>query len=299
VRIGITDSGVGGLSVCAALEILLRRTPLDTDVEILYLNAALRDDYAYNAMPDRETKLRTFAGFLENAYRRYRPDHLYIACNSLSVLFRDPFFGPQRRVPVRGIVRTGLDAMRSALRAQPEAAVAIFATPTTVAEGTYLKALLNDGLAETRVVQQACPGLPDAISNDRSGGQARELLERFVPEALAQFQDRPDRLIAFLGCTHYGYQAGVFEMLLRDRIAGTTVLNPNPAAADDIVAWLGRAPGHGRLGVRVISPYRIPEQPMASLSRYLGDSAPATVSALHGFKHDPLLYGQPGSESSG
>ena len=124
MRIGITDSGVGGLSVCAELEVLLRRAPLDTDVEIVYLNAALRDDYAYNAMPDRETKLRTFARFLENAYRRYRPDHLYIACNSLSVLFRDPFFDPQRRVPVRGIVRTGIEAMRSALANQPDAAVA-------------------------------------------------------------------------------------------------------------------------------------------------------------------------------
>ena len=291
MRIGITDSGVGGLSVCAALENLLRRAPLDTDVEIVYLNAALRDDYAYNAMPDRETKLRTFAGFLENAYRRYRPDHLYIACNSLSVLFRDPCFEPQRRVPVRGIVRTGVEAMRSALKAQPEAAVALFATPTTVAEGTYLDALLADGLDETRVVQQACPGLPDAISNDHSGGQARELLQRFVPEALAQFQDRPDRLIAFLGCTHYGYQAGVFETLLSEQIAGTTVLNPNPAAAEDIVAWLGRGPGNGRLEVQVAGPYRIPEKPMASLSRYLGESAPATVAALRDAVHDPGLYG--------
>ena len=290
MRIGITDSGVGGLSVCAALEALLRRAPLDTDVEIVYLNAALRDDYAYNAMPDRETKLQAFAGFLENAYRRYRPDRLYIACNSLSVLFRDPFFDPQRRVPVRGIVRTGVDAMRSALRAQPGAAVAIFATPTTVAEGTYLDALRNDGLEESRVVQQACPDLPDAISNDHSGGQARELLARFVPEALAQFQSRPDRLIAFLGCTHYGYQAAVFETLLREGIANTTVLNPNPAAAEDIVSWLGRAPGDDRLGVSVVSPYRIPEKPLASLTRYLGESAPDTVAALHRARCDPGLY---------
>lgn len=290
MRIGITDSGVGGLSVCAALEALLRRGPLDTDVEIVYLNAALRDDYAYNAMPDRATKLRTFARFLENAYRRYRPDHLYIACNSLSVLFRDPFFDPQRRVPVRGIVRTGLEAMRSALRAQPDAGIAVFATPTTVAEGTYLAALLDEGLEDSRVVQQACPGLPDAISNDHSGGQARELLQRFVPEALAQFRTCPDRLIAFLGCTHYGYQAGVFETLLRDRVAQTTVLNPNPAAAEDIVAWLGRAPGNGRLSVRVVSPYRIPQKPMTSLGRYLGASAPGTVAALRAAVCDPGLY---------
>lgn len=290
MRIGITDSGVGGLSVCAALEARLRQSPLDSDVEIVYLNAALRDDYAYNAMPTREAKLDAFACFLENAYRRYRPDRLFIACNSLSVLFRDPLFDPQRRVPVRGIVRTGVEAMRSGLRTQPDAAVAVFATPTTVSEGSYLHALLKDGLNASRVVQQACPGLPDAISNDHSGGEARALLERFVPEALARFPNPPDRLIAFLGCTHYGYQATVFETLLRERVARTTVLNPNPAAARDIVTWLDRPAGNGALSVRVVSPYRIPEKPLASLTRYLGESAPATVAALLDASCDPGLY---------
>ena len=290
MRIGITDSGVGGLSVCAALEARLRRSPLDANVEIVYLNAALRDDYAYNAMPTREAKLDAFACFLENAYRRYRPDRLYIACNSLSVLFRDPFFDPQRQVPVRGIIRTGVEAMRSGLRTQPDAAVAVFATPTTVSEGSSLRALLKDGLNASRVVQQACPGLPDAISNDHSGGEARALLERFVPEALARFPNPPDRLIAFLGCTHYGYQATVFEILLRERVARTTVLNPNPAAARDIVTWLDRPAGNGALSVRVVSPYRIPEKPLASLTRYLGESAPATVAALLDAGCDPGLY---------
>ena len=37
MKIGITDSGVGGLSVCAAVEARLKHSPVREDVELLYL----------------------------------------------------------------------------------------------------------------------------------------------------------------------------------------------------------------------------------------------------------------------
>ena len=60
MRIGITDSGVGELSVCAELEARLRQSPVKEDIEVIYLNAAIEDDYSYNSMPDRQTKLQAF-----------------------------------------------------------------------------------------------------------------------------------------------------------------------------------------------------------------------------------------------
>jgi glutamate racemase len=41
LRIGITDSGVGGLSVCAEVEARLRQSPVQEDIELIYLNAAI------------------------------------------------------------------------------------------------------------------------------------------------------------------------------------------------------------------------------------------------------------------
>ena len=79
MRIGITDSGVGGLSVCAELEARLRQSPVQEDIEVLYLNAAIEDDYSYNSMPDRQTKLQTFERFLNSVHVRYQPDLLFIA----------------------------------------------------------------------------------------------------------------------------------------------------------------------------------------------------------------------------
>ena len=291
MRVGITDSGVGGLSVCAELEVQLRDTATGGGLEIFYLNAALRDDFAYNSMASRQEKLEAFDRFLRNVSTRYRPDLLYIACNTLSVLFDDPHFSSHRAIPVIGIVDSGTDAMLAALRGDPGCPLIVFATPTTVGEGTYARRLRDAGVPSERFVQQACPGLPDAISNDFTGGQAEALLSEFVPAALGQFRQRPDRVIAFLGCTHYGYQAGVFERQLSARVAQARVLNPNRAAAGTIRQHLPTATTDTGPRIRFITPYPIPERPLRSLPRYLGQRAPATVAALRGFERDPGLYG--------
>ena len=296
MRVGITDSGVGGLSVCAEVEALLRAQPAGDDLEILYLNAALRDDYAYNSMATRQEKLEAFDRFLRNVSARYRPDLLYIACNTLSILFRDPHFSGHAAYPVLGIVESGTQAMLSALLDDPDAALVVFATPTTVDEGTYARELEAAGVPAGRFVQQACPDLPDAISNDFSGGQAEALLRRYVPAALDRFERRPDRVVAFLGCTHYGYQAAAFGRLLAAEGVEARVLNPNQAAASGILDRLPPGSGETLPDIRFITPYPIPERPLRSLPHYLGDRAPATVSALRGFEHDPSLYDESGAE---
>ena len=291
MRVGITDSGVGGLSVCAEVEASLRESPCGQDLEILYLNAALQDDYSYNAMPSREAKLEAFDRFLHNVRNRYRPDILFIACNSLSVLFKDPFFDSHRNIPIEGIVEAGTAQLKRALDTGPDSAFIVFATPTTVEEGTYGHVLAQCGASEKQVVEQACPGLPDAISNDFSGAQARELLQHFVPQALSRFETAPAQVQAFLGCTHYGYQSEVFADLLAAQADEVRVLNPNRAAAAGILEQIEPAPGRGKARYRFITPYAVPEKPLGSLSYYLGERAPATVAALQGFELDRRLYG--------
>lgn len=290
MRIGITDSGVGGLSVCAELEALLQRSPVAEDIEIFYLNAAMRDDYSYNSMSSRDQKLEAFDRFLRNVTVLYHPDILYIACNTLSVLFRDPHFDHHRQIPISGIVETGTQEMLSALRRDSDTSIIVFATPTTIAEATYQRSLLQAGIPGDRIVQQACPDLPDAISNDFTGGQAMALLKELIPAALSRLGERPASMTAFLGCTHYGYQAGLFETILHEQVKSVQILNPNPAAGASIYAEIQSPPGNGSVDIRFITPYTVPEKPLASLTHYLGDKAPDTVAALQNFTHDPDLY---------
>ena len=292
MRIGITDSGVGGLSVCAELEARLRQSPVREDIEIVYLNAAIEDDYSYNSMPDRQTKLQAFDRFLYSVREKYQPDLLFIACNTLSVLYQDSYFDHHRHMPIEGIVHSGIREMLTASVHDSDLAFIVFATPTTIQEGVYGNALRENGVPARQVVEQACPGLPDAISNDGSGLLASQLLKRFVPAALEQFDSIPSNVVAFLGCTHYGYQAVQFKKALQAFVPGARLLNPNQGAVETILSRLKTEPGHGSFTVEVITRYIIPDVAISSLSAYIGELAPETLSALKGFTHLPELCGE-------
>lgn len=292
MRIGITDSGVGGLSVCAELEARLRQSPVWEDIELIYLNAAIEDDYSYNSMPDRQTKLQAFDRFLNSVGEKYHPDLLFIACNTLSVLYQDSYFDRHRHIPIEGIVHSGIREMLAEYKQDSDISFIIFATPTTIEEGVYGNALRDYGVPAGKVIEQACPGLPDAISNDSSGLLAGELLEKFVPAALEQFDIIPRQVVAYLGCTHYGYQATRFEKALQARAPRARVLNPNLGAVGSILSRLRTEPGHGSLTVEIVSRYVIPDVAVNSLSVYIGKRAPTTLSALKNVTHLPALCGE-------
>ena len=291
MRIGITDSGVGGLSVCAEIEARLRPSPVREDIEIIYLNAAIEDDYSYNSMPDRQTKLQAFERFLCSVREKYQPDLLFVACNTLSVLYRDSYFDHHRHTPIEGIVGSGTREMLAAFAHDSDVSFIVFATPTTIKEGIYGKALREHGVPASQIIEQACPGLPDAISNDGSGLLASQLLRKFVPAALKQFDSTPSNVVAFLGCTHYGYQADLFTKALQVSVPNA-VLNPNQGAVDTIFSRLKTKPGHGSIRVEFITRYAIPDVAINSLSAYIGELAPETLSALKGFTLLPGLCGE-------
>lgn len=292
MRIGITDSGVGGLSVCAELEARLRRSPVRENIDLLYLNAAIEDDYAYNSMPDRPTKLRAFARFLHSVQQNYQPDLLYIACNTLSVLFEDPYFDHYRHLPIEGIVDTGTMKMLKEFESDSNATFVVFATPTTVDEAIYGRRLRAHGVPANHVIEQACPGLPDAIANDGSGQLAVELLAGFIPAAFRQMDHQPDHVLAYLGCTHYGYQAVRFKAILDRLAARVTVLNPNNGAVDQILSHVDARTGTGKLEIEFVARYVIPGVVIDSLSMYVGKKAPKTLSALVNATHFPELCGE-------
>lgn len=288
----ITDSGLGGLSVCAGLENALLDRDLGYGVEILYVNATPDDRLGYNALGSQQERIDLFNAFLKASYARFLPDKIAIACNTLSVIYEQTDFAGQDLVEVKGIVDAGIEILQASLEAQSDHHLIIFATETTTEANTYPASL---SIEPTRISAQACPELAHAISVDASGEMCHRLLSGYVDQALQRLPRIPDKALVFLGCTHYGYQAEVFRALIKDQGSSATLLNPNDRLVDQLITQFeGVTPlSTSPLEVRLLSRYPIPAAEIDSMRSYLKGSAPLTLSALQNHQVVPDLFARP------
>src|SRR6266487_4192247 len=269
MHIIITDSGVGGLSVCADSEQIVRTHGFKEPVRLTFANAAPENDYGYNSMPSREVKLQTFDRFLRNVTERYAPNCIYVACNTLSVLLPDTPYFQKAVIPVKGIVKTGVALTLSELEADPRSIAMIFGTQTTIDAGAYPRLLEARGVEASRIISQACPGLADTISEDREGVRTRSEIVRCVGAAIEKMQrtDRP--VIACLACTHYGYRKDFFAEAFADAGIRAKAINPNERAVDDL---FGTLTGKDReVDVEFVTRYAIPAATVKALTWFLND----------------------------
>lgn len=286
MHILITDSGVGGLSVVAYAERFVRTRGFREPVRLTFANAAPENDYGYNSMPTREEKLATFDRFLRNVTRRFAPDSIYVACNTLSVLLPDTPYFENAPVPVKGIVETGVELVLRELG--PSSVAILFGTQTTIDAGTYPRLLEARGVEPSRIVSQACPGLADTISEDREGARTAAEIRHWVTTAIAKMQHPAAPVVACLACTHYGYRAAQFAAAFAEAGITARVVNPNERAVDDLFGT-GSGPHH-EVEVEFVTRYAIPERTVEALTYFLDDISPRTVAAMRGFVHLPDLF---------
>jgi glutamate racemase len=262
-------------------------------VRLTFANAAPENDYGYNSMPAREEKLETFDRFLRNVTERFAPDSIYVACNTLSVLLPDTPYFANASIPVKGIVETGAQLLLKELESDPRSVALIFGTPTTIEAGTYQKILQERGIAPSRIVSQACPGLADVISEDREGTRTAGEIRRWVVSATGQLEHRDLPCLAYLACTHYGYRADLFAASFADRGLQAKVLNPNERAVDDLFGSRTGAredEAQPDVDVQFVTRYRIPEATQETLTWFLSEISPRTVAAMRNFEHVPDLF---------
>jgi len=204
--IAIFDSGVGGLTVLAALR---RRLPAE---DLVYLGDTARVPYGTRSPEVVGRYARNNARFLAS----FEPKLLVVACNTVSAVAL-PELERSSRFPVLGVVEPGARAAA----ASGARHVGVIGTAGTVRSGAYQRALarLAPGV---RVSAVACPlFVPLAeegwTSGDLPAAVARRYLEGLSREGI-------DALV--LGCTHYP--------LLREAIAAA--VGPNVALIDSAEA---------------------------------------------------------------
>jgi glutamate racemase len=293
MHILITDSGVGGLSVCAYAERFVRTHGFTEPVRLTFANAAPENDYGYNSMPSMEVKLQTFDRFLRNVTERFAPDSIYVACNTLSVLLPDTPYFQKAPIPVTGIVESGSELLVGELEADSRSVAMIFGTQITIDAGAYQRLLRQRGVDPSRIISQACPGLADTISEDREGTRTASEIRRCVGAAVEKLPHADAPVIAYLACTHYGYRRELFSNAFAEAGIRAKVVNPNERAVGDLFGT--RFDGRGErverdVEVEFVTRYAIPETTVEALTFFLRAISPKTVAAMRNFVHIPDLF---------
>lgn len=291
----VTDSGLGGLSVMAEAAARLKESGAYRRVRLIFVNALFTEDGGYNSLPTRAEKIRVFGNVLRSIESRYSPDLILVACNTLSVLLPDTPAAREARAPIRGIVEPGAGLLAEAWKKNPAAAVLLFGTETTIAEGAHRARLVELGVPGDRIVAQACPELASYIEDAPDGENTALLISSYVDEALARSPTPPPPVVAGLVCTHYGYAESLWKSAFADKkIDVRGLVDPNGSLARAVLPP-GATKRFDRTAVeaRVVSMVGIAENKRTALGARLALRSPEVAAALRACERVPGLFEGP------
>ena len=197
--IGVFDSGIGGLTVVAALR---QQLPHE---HIFYVGDTARVPYGGKSQATVTRYSQEICQFL--LARSCKA--IVVACNTASALAVSTL-RETLSVPILGMIQPGAEA---AVRATRNGIIGIIGTRATVLSRAYDHAIRALS-PETKIISQACPVLVPMIEEGWLDDPVTDAaIERYIRPLL---DAKIDTLV--LGCTHYP--------LLRNaiaRIAGTSV----------------------------------------------------------------------------
>jgi glutamate racemase len=254
-RIGIFDSGVGGLTV--------QRAVLDAlpGADTLYLGDTARVPYG----------TKSAATVTQYALRngRFLAGHgielLVVACNTASAVAL-PALRAELAVPVIGVVEPGA---RVAARASRTGRIGVIGTQGTVASGAYQAAIRREREG-AEVIARACP-LFVPLAEEGWTDPDDEVVRGVVRRYLAPMREAGvDTLV--LGCTHYP----LLEAAIGRELPGVVLVDSARAVAAEIRERLGGAPE--RFPAHRFFVTDAPERFLAVAGRFLGRPV---VSAEH------------------
>jgi glutamate racemase len=292
VTILVTDSGLGGLSVASDVASRLPQSGVFKNARIVFFNSLFHERSGYNSLKSEEEKIRIFNTALKAMSKKYRPDLLLIACNTLSVFYDKTPFSKKAKFPVIGIVEIGVDEIAMEFDKQSEASVIIFATKTTIASNSHRDQLIARGYPANQIIGQACHKLAGSIERGYDSEETIKYIQQYVNEALSQIKQSGVPIFASLNCTHFGYSIQQFkDAFAAAGYPGLVILDPNPKMADFLFepSKLNRYP-ETKVTVEVVSKTEITPDKMASLYSLLEMTSPPTADALLNYQFDPDLF---------
>ena len=218
-KIGVFDSGVGGLTVLRAL---IERIP---DADYLYFGDTAR-------LPYGSKSAATVAHYAVGAVR-YLQDQgaelLVIACNTATALALDEIKAAAG-VEVIGVIEPGAEAAAAASRKRK---VVVIGTEATVSSHAYRRALEARKIA---VREKACPLFVPLVEEGWVEHPVTEQVARiYLSEAFSD--DASDADVLVLGCTHYPLLKPLLRRVAPEHIA---IVDSAESTAQDVARQLGR-----------------------------------------------------------
>jgi len=230
-RLLVFDSGVGGLSVAAAI-----REPLSA-AELVYV----ADDagFPYGAWEDAALTARV-VDLIGGLVVRHRPDAVVIACNTASTLVLSPLRA-RFDIPFVGTV----PAIKPAAEQTRSGIVGVLGTEGTIRRD-YTRGLIESFARECHVRLVGSGKLAALAEDHIRGGVVDDAAVRAeIAPAFVELDGRRTDVVV-LACTHYPFLLPAFERVAPWPVAW---IDPAPAIARRVVAIVGEGssgPGGGR-----------------------------------------------------
>ena len=187
LKIGVFDSGLGGLTVVQSISKMIK------GAELFYIADTLHAPYGEKTSQEILNYSLTITQYFIDIYHI---DALVIACNTATSAAVKVL---REKYPDLIIIGTE-PAIKPAIEQTHTGSIGVLATPATLKSDKY-QTLVDKVSAKKKVMlcEQACPGLVEHIENDTlSSIESQQLLEKW----LSPMRDaKVDTIV--LGCTHY------------------------------------------------------------------------------------------------
>lgn len=256
--IGIFDSGVGGLSVLAALQKLL------PNENVIYLADQAHVPYGSRSL----SQVRAFSEGITRYFLTQDTKLIVVACNTASAAALHYL-----RQAFPGFPFVGMEpAVKPAAESTRSGVVGVLATPATF-QGELYASVIERFATGVRVLQDTCPGLVmeiDAGSLDTP--KVHSILEAALKPMLVEGIDT-----VVLGCTHFPFVIPMIKDIVGPEVR---VIDPSLAIARQVERLL------------VANNLRS-DDPNPGQVRYLTTGDPARLAGLL-----PRLIGSPAEVSN-
>ncbi|MFZ1291843.1 MAG: aspartate/glutamate racemase family protein [Melioribacteraceae bacterium] len=290
IRIIVTDSGLGGLSVQALIDKKIRFNG-DKEIDLIYFNSFAGGNFGYNSLKNKDNKLKVFNSALTGMIK-FNPDIILIACNTLSVLYHETEISKIIKIPVIGIVDSGIEMVLNKIDTESEFNIIILGTDTTIKSNQYKLKLVENGISEKTIINQICENLESEIQINPSSEKVENLIRKYLNESYQKILNPQNRQFILLACTHYGYSTKIFEKVLADLFGNNfTILNPNEKMAE-IFDGMKKTNGIKQNIVknRILSRVKIRQEQTININELLKSDSIYIVEAIKNAEYIPDLF---------